>query len=224
MVARICRDTTVDFVITLTKGKIEELETVQLDNGCNGLEKQFKLYTTCTTTTMHLFDAQDKLKKYEKVSEIIDDYFVTRFNMYEQRKKYLIDTLARQMVILSNKSKYIKEVLEGTIDLRKKKREEVIDMLKGKNYHLKVDEEDYKYLIKLPMDAVTEENVAALEKETKQKAEELEVVKNKTIHKMWLDELEVLEKEYVKYREEREKQAFGSRIEEPKKKKIVVKK
>jgi len=74
------------------------------------------------------------------------------------------------------------------------------------------------------MDAVTEENVAALEKETKQKAEELEVVKNKTIHKMWLDELEVLEKEYVKYREEREKQAFGSRIEEPKKKKIVVKK
>jgi hypothetical protein len=43
MVARICRDTTVDFVITLTKGKIEELETVQLDNGCNGLEKQFKL-------------------------------------------------------------------------------------------------------------------------------------------------------------------------------------
>ena len=218
------RDTTVDFVITLTKGKIEELEAVQLDNGCNGLEKQFKLYTTCTTTNMHLFDAQDKLKKYEKVSEIIDDYFITRFNMYEQRKKYLIDTLTRQMVILSNKSKYIKEVLDGTIDLRKKKREEVIDMLKGKNYHLKADEEDYKYLIKLPMDAVTEENVAALEKETKQKAEELEVVKNKTIHKMWLDELEVLEKEYVKYREEREKQAFGSRIEEPKKKKIVVKK
>lgn len=218
------RDTTVDFVITLTKGKIEELEAVQLDNGCNGLEKQFKLYTTCTTTNMHLFDAQDKLKKYEKVSEIIDDYFITRFNMYEQRKKYLIDTLARQMVILSNKSKYIKEVLDGTIDLRKKKREQVIDMLKGKKYHLKADEEDYKYLIKLPMDAVTEENVAALEKETKQKAEELEVVKNKTIHKMWLDELEVLEKEYVKYREEREKQAFGSRIEEPKKKKIVVKK
>lgn len=218
------RDTTVDFVITLTKGKIEELEAVQLDNGCNGLEKQFKLYTTCTTTNMHLFDAQDKLKKYEKVSEIIDDYFITRFNMYEQRKKYLIDTLTRQMVILSNKSKYIKEVLDGTIDLRKKKREEVIDMLKGKKYHLKTDEEDYKYLIKLPMDAVTEENVAALEKETKQKAEELEVVKNKTIHKMWLDELEVLEKEYVKYREEREKQAFGSRIEEPKKKKIVVKK
>lgn len=218
------RDTTVDFVITLTKGKIEELEAVQLDNGCNGLEKQFKLYTTCTTTNMHLFDAQDKLKKYEKVSEIIDDYFITRFNMYEERKKYLIDTLTRQMVILSNKSKYIKEVLDGTIDLRKKKREEVIDMLKGKNYHLKADEEDYKYLIKLPMDAVTEENVAALEKETKQKAEELEVVKNKTIHKMWLDELEVLEKEYVKYREEREKQAFGARIEEPKKKKIVVKK
>lgn len=116
------RDTTVDFVITLTKGKIEELEAVQLDHGCNGLEKQFKLYTTCTTTNMHLFDAQDKLKKYEKVSEIIDDYFVTRFNMYEQRKKYLIDTLTRQMVILSNKSKYIKEVLDGTIDLRKKTR------------------------------------------------------------------------------------------------------
>lgn len=221
------RDTTVDFVITLTKGKIEELEAIQMENGCNGLEKQFKLYTTCTTTNMHLFDANDKLKKYDKVGEIIDGYFVTRLEMYEQRKQYLIDALQKQMVILTNKSRYIKEVLEGTIDLRKKKREQVVDMLRNKNYYSKPDEEDYKYLVKLPMDSVTEENVESLEKERKQKADELELVKNKPVRQMWLDELEVLEKEYVKYREEREKQAFGSRIEDAKiakKKKVVLKK
>jgi hypothetical protein len=131
------------------------------------------------------------------------------------------------MVILTNKSRYIKEVLEGTIDLRKKKREEVVDMLRNKNYYSKPDEEDYKYLVKLPMDSVTEENVESLEKERKQKADELELVKNKPVRQMWLDELEVLEKEYVKYREEREKQAFGSRIEDAKiakKKKVVLKK
>ena len=220
------RDTTVDFVITLTKGKIEELEAIQLEHGCNGLEKQFKLFTTCTTTNMHLFDAKDKLKKYETVNEIIDDYFTTRLEMYDQRKKYLIDAMTKQMMVFTNKSRYIKEVLEGTIDLRKKKREEVINMLKNKKYDVKEDDVDYKYLVKLPMDSVTQENVESLEKETKQKAEELELVKNKTIHKMWLDELEVFEKEYVKYREEREKQAFGNRVEDSKdkKKKVVVKK
>jgi DNA topoisomerase-2 len=84
------RDTTVDFTITLQKGKVEELEATQTDNGCNALEKLFKLYTTTSTTNMHLFDAEDKLKKYETVEEIIDDYFVTRLQLYVKRKEHLI--------------------------------------------------------------------------------------------------------------------------------------
>ena len=58
------KDTNVDFIITFAKGKLEELEQSKGDHGCNGLEKVLKLYTTNTTTNMHLFDANDTLQKY----------------------------------------------------------------------------------------------------------------------------------------------------------------
>jgi DNA topoisomerase-2 len=204
------KDTTVDFVITLQKGKLAELEAIKLDNGCNGLEKQFKLFTTGSTSNMHLFDANDKLKKYAKVSDIIDDYFDTRLHLYQTRKDYMIDSLQRELVLLSNKSKYIKENLDGTIDLRRKKRDEVNQLLLQKKYDVIDEDTDFKYLVKLPMDSVTEENVAKLLKEHGDKVAELEIVKSRTIQQMWSGELDTLSSEYAKYREERERSISGT--------------
>jgi DNA topoisomerase-2 len=204
------KDTTVDFVITLQKGKLAELEAIKLDNGCNGLEKQFKLFNTSSTSNMHLFDADDKLKKYANVREIIDDYYGTRLQMFQTRKDYMIDALTRELVLLSNKSKYIKENLDGTVDLRRKKREEVSNLLKEKGYDVIDEDEDFKYLVKLPMDSVTEENVAKVLKEHGDKVAELEVVKSRTIEQMWSSELDVLSAEYAKYREERERSISGT--------------
>ena len=198
------RDTTVDFIVTLHKGKLAELEAVSLDHGCNGLEKQLKLFTTNNTTNMHLFDAHDKLKKYEKVQEIINDYSVTRVELYQKRKEYLIGALSQDLMLLSNKSRYITELLEGSVDLRRKKKEEVVQMLKDKKYNVINQDAEYKYLVKLPMDSVTEENVERLNKEHADKVAELEYVKTTTTSQMWLKELDVLEKEYNKYREARE--------------------
>jgi DNA topoisomerase-2 len=204
------KDTTVDFVITLQKGKLAELEAIKLDNGCNGLEKQFKLFTSSSTSNMHLFDANDKLKKYANVRDIIDDYYGTRLQMFQTRKDYMINSLTKELVLLSNKSKYIKENLDGTIDLRRKKREEVSKLLKDKSYNVIDDDEDFKYLVKLPMDSVTEENVAKLLKEHGDKVAELEVVKSRTIQQMWSGELDTLSSEYAKYREERERSISGT--------------
>jgi DNA topoisomerase-2 len=217
------KDTTVDFVITLQKGKLAELEAIALDNGCNGLEKQFKLFTTNTTTNMHLFDAEDKLKKYAAVSDIIDDYYGTRLHLYQTRKDYMIAALTKELVLLSNKSKYIKENLDGTIDLRRKKREEVNLLLSQKGYDVIDEDTDFKYLVKLPMDSVTEENVAKLMKEHGDKAVELEVVKSRTIEEMWLGELDTLSSEYAKYREERKRSMMGVVVKKTSGTKVVKK-
>jgi DNA topoisomerase II len=203
------KDTTVDFTITLQKGKLEELESVQLEHRCNALEKLFKLYTTNTTTNMHIFNADDKLKKYDKVEEIIDDYFDTRLHLYGIRKAYLIDALEKELVILSNKARYIQELLDDTIDLRKKKKAEIVDMLQTKGYSVIENDNEYKYLVRMPMDSVSEENVNKLNKEHKDKSDELERIKETTIQQMWLSELHELGKEYVHYREERTQTALG---------------
>jgi DNA topoisomerase-2 len=212
------KDTSVDFTILFQKGKLAELELVNADHGCNGVEKLLKLYSTNSNTNMNLFNSEDKLKKYSTISEIIDDYYITRLEYYQERKKYIIQHLENQLLILSNKSRYIQELLDETIDLRKKKKTEIINILKGKNYAV-IDNDEYKYLLKMPMDSVSEENVAKLLKEFKDKSTELAIVKNTTAENMWKKELLELEKVYNEYILERERL-----MDEPKKKSVKKKK
>ena len=212
-------DTTVEFIIVFSKGKLEELESVKGEHECNGLEKLLKLYSTSSTTNMNLFNYEDKLKKYESVEEIIDDYYDIRLEYYEDRKENMIDALEKEIMILSNKARYIKEVLEDTIDLRKKKKQEIIEMLQSKTYDIIDNDEEFKYLVRMPMDSVSEENIEKLLKENGEKQDELERIKSTAIEQMWLSELEILEHEYTEYQKEREQSQLG----EIKKKKTITK-
>ena len=200
-------DTMVLFIITFAKGMLDELEgTVTTDNASvnvNGLEKVLKLYTTISTTNMHLFDEKDKLRKYDTVEEIIENYYKVRLGLYQERKDYLVSELKKEMVSLSNKARYITENLNGTIDLRKKKKDCILQLLREKGYDVLEEDEEYKYLVKMPMDSVTEENVLKLYKERDSKQSILDKTVNTTIHDMWLQDLTTLEKVYLEYKEER---------------------
>ena len=135
----------------------------------------------------------------------------------------MITALERELVLLSNKAKYIQENLDGTVDLRKKKREQVTELLASKGYD-NIDNDEYKYLVKMPMDSVTEENVEKLLKDKGNKETELETVKSKTIHKMWSEELDYLRNLYVEYKEERYRLMSGEDGSSKSSKKKVVSK
>ena len=204
------RDTNVDFTITFVKGKLDELVNTKCEHGRNGLEKVLKLYTTNTNTNMHLFDADDTLNKYETVSEIIDAYYEVRLQLYQTRKDNMIAELERELSLLSNKARYIMENLEGTIDLRKKKKDHIIVLLKEKEYDILDEDMDYKYLLKMPMDSVSEENVEKLNAEHDRKMSELDKVRSTTTSAMWLEELAQLLQEYLQYKEERTRESNGT--------------
>jgi DNA topoisomerase-2 len=215
------KDINIDFTITFTKGKLEEFEKLKGDYNCNGIEKLLKLYTTNSTTNMHLFDSKDVLQKYEKISDILDAYYETRLKLYLNRKEYLIDSIKKELILLSNKAKYIQENLNGTIDLRKMKKDQVIELLEKKGYDKMKDDNEYKYLVKMPMDSVTEENVNKLLTEKNNKENELEIIKNKSAGNLWLEELDILKISYLEYKEERERLMNS---EEKKNKKKVLSK
>jgi DNA topoisomerase-2 len=218
------KDTNIDFTITFSKGKLLELESISCDNNCNGLEKLLKLFSTSSTTNMNLFDSNDKLKKYDNVSDVIDDYYEVRLKYYSDRKTYLINQMEKELVVLSNKARYIQELLDNTIDLRKKKKDEINAMLNEKGYSVVDDDIDFKYLVKMPMDSVSEENVDKINKDYHNRVDELERVKSITIQQMWLSELQSLENEYVVYIKEREQCINGSKkIDKVKEKKFVKK-
>lgn len=196
-------DKTVDITLTLQNGLLEKLESAQCEFGCNGIEKVFKLYTTRSTTNMYMFDAQDVLKKYKSAIDIIKDYFKERLSLYEKRKTHIINSLEQELMILSNKAKYIQENLKGTIDLRGMKKAEIVDLLKDKKYDIIDEDNDYKYLVKMPMDSVSKENIDKLMKEKGEKECQLKKIKETSLQKMWTMELDDFEKEYAIYRNAR---------------------
>jgi DNA topoisomerase II len=218
-------EVTVDFTVVFPRGKLAQLEGEIDANQCNGVEKLLKLFTTVSTTNMHMFNSQRKLHKYSSPEEIIDEFYGVRINIYQKRKEYLINEMERKLVRLSNRAKYIQETLAGTIDLRRKKSEQVTELLTKKKYDM-IDG-DFKYLIKMPMDSVTEENVANIMKEKENTELELDTLRKTTVEKMWITELNTLEKEYAKYKTKREKiqtEGPSKKSSQATKKKVIVKK
>lgn len=216
------KDTTVDITVTLTKGTVESLNAKIIDeqSGCTELEKTLKLFAQMSTTNMHLFGADDKLRKYASPNEIIHDYFTTRFHVYGERKKSMLEQIQRDLLILTNKHRYIQSTLNGDIDLRRKKRTEITEMLMSHGFDMLDADTDYKYLTRMAMDSVTDENVEKLSKQYNEKQRELEILQATTIEQMWLNELEELSLEYTKHRE----QLRVATDSETKKKMIVQKK
>ena len=220
------KDTTVDITITMTKGTVGKLNGKVLDTttGVTELEKTLKLYTTMSTTNMHLFDAHDKLRKYVNPNDIIHDYFDTRMRLYVERKEFMIKQLERELIVLSNKHRYILGTLDGEIDLRRKKRSEITEMLTSKKFDMIDDDEDYKYLTKMSMDSVTEENVEKLSRQYNDKKHELEVLKDTTTEQMWSKELDELYAEYTNHRRQLQLSTGGSSEKKKVTKKVLIKK
>ena len=216
------KDTNVNIILTLQKGKLEELESTPGDHPqTNALEKALKLYNTNSTTNMHLFDANDKLKKYTNIPDIIDDYYIQRLALYHTRKTHLLKAMDAEIILLTNKSRYIQEILDDTIDLRKKKKEVVIELLESKGYQPIHEDNEFKYLTKMPMDSVTEENVAKLLSEEAEKRAEKEELVAKTPEQLWMAELDMFHSHYQVYKEERQRALLGDPVVV--KKKVVLK-
>ena len=215
----LCTEVSVNFTVVFPRGKLAELIGQVDAQGIDGVEKLLKLTTTIKTSNIHMFDDNCKLKKFENVDDIIREYYDVRMTAYQRRKAYLVDAMTQKMLLLTNKAKYIEYTLVDKIDLRRKTTAEVDDML-YKNGFSKIDN-DYKYLVKMPMDSVTNENVAKLRKERDDTQRELDVLIGTTLEEMWLKELELLETEYSKYKKVREEL---QRADNSGEKKITIKK
>jgi len=205
----VCTEVAVDIVVAFPRGRLAELEASSDEvTGINGVEKLLKLSTTVSTTNMHMFNNECKLHKYTSVEEVIEEFYGVRLATYGKRKAFLIDDLQKKLVKLSNRAKYILATLDGSVDLRKKKADVVTELLTTRGFAL-IDG-DFKYLIKMPMDSVTEENVERILKEKGDAEAELKVLQATSLETMWLTELNELQKEYAVYKKKRENIQAGS--------------
>ncbi|KAI3510850.1 hypothetical protein L1887_17987 [Cichorium endivia] len=120
-------DTTVNFEIIMTAEQMNKAKQ-------EGLLKKFKLTTNLNTSNMHLFDANGVIKKYDTPEQILEDFFHLRLDYYERRKTALLRELGKATLILENKVRFIKEVVEGTIIVSNRKKADLFAELAKKGF------------------------------------------------------------------------------------------
>jgi len=192
-------ENTVHFVLTLTPENMAIVEKM-------GLEKTFKLKSSFSTSNMVLFDADGKIAKYDSPLDILKEFVNLRLQVYDKRKRYLINKLTREKDILSNKARFILMVVKGDLELRKRKKADLLKELRDRKFtpwsefealscKEKTEEEaaakggeeksDYDYLLGMPLWNLTLEKVEELQGEFEKKKEELQVIIGTAIEMMW---------------------------------------
>ena len=187
-------DTDINITIKLIKGKLLSLLSKKIDYNCNLFEKTFKLFTTRTTTNMHLFDHKQQMKLYSGPEDIINAYIPVRLELYIKRKNNMIRYLEKIVKVLHNKARFIEEQCNDKIDMRKKTASEVKDMLTTAQYAT-IDQK-FDYLTSMPFSSVLEENSTKLRNERDKNINLLEKLRKLTAEKLWLRELKVFKKKY----------------------------
>jgi DNA topoisomerase-2 len=197
-------DSVVDITVTFHPSyphtpKDLQAAIVDAEAGTNKLEKLLGLFTTQSTTNMNLFDAREKLRKYATIYDIIEDYYSERLALYAKRKAAMLAQLANELRLLTNRAKYIQEVLDDKLELRRQTKEAIFAKMTEHGYEHIDGDTEFKYLLKMPMDSVTDENVKHLLGDRDTKRAQHQELTETSIEALWTRDLDELEVEYRKW-------------------------
>ena len=167
--------------------------------------KTLKLTSSRETSTsnMFLYDRHHKLKKFQSATEILDDFYEARLEMYVKRREYWLNELRKEADILEDKVKFIRGLIKGEIDLRAKAKvvvdEELLAYGLRRVYPNADSEPTFDYLTSMAMHMMTKEKAEELEKKCQDKLKELQDLEDTSPQTIWAGELKELKDVITKY-------------------------
>ena len=141
---------------------------------------------------MHVFDEKCAIRKMHSPEEILDRFYKVRKEHYVTRKKYLVDKLHSDYLLLEAKIRFIRLVIEERIVLFNKKKDFIVKQLVEITPPLLKINDSWDYLLDLKIHVLTEEKIKDLENKMKSMSEELKILKQISIPDMWKSELHTL--------------------------------
>ena len=198
-------ESTIKFILKFRPGLLNQMR-ICLEK----LEKKLKLTTHISSTNMHLHDENEMIKKYKSPEEILTNFYDVRLMYYHKRREYLLKKLKRELDIISSKVRFIEDIIEENIIIFRKKKDEVIKILKANKYpmfdltvdvtHPNCDKEgNYNYLTGMQIHSFTLERIEELKKQKENKLAEVNDLESKTEKDIWKDDLDNLLTEYNKW-------------------------
>lgn len=117
-------DTTVRYVISFLPGEFDKLLSEP-----GGFHRVFKLTSSVAITSMHAFDHNNCLRRYENSAVILKEFYALRLDYYEKRKRYLEGMLKAEADKLSDQARFITMKCSRELVVENKKRKAMIDEL-----------------------------------------------------------------------------------------------
>jgi DNA topoisomerase-2 len=154
------------------------------------IEKELKLIKSFSTNNMYLFNEKCILTKYNTPIDILLEFFDIRIEYYTKRREYLIEKLQKELLFLQSKARFITEYIDGKLDINKRSKEYIIQLLQTNNYPQ--DDNSYDYLLRLPIYSMTLEKINDLNTQCEKKTSELNFIKNNTPEQLWKIDLQQL--------------------------------
>ncbi|QLQ78910.1 hypothetical protein HG537_0B02580 [Torulaspora globosa] len=96
---------TIKFIIELTQEEMEKTRKI-------GFYERFKLTSSISLNNMVAFSPQSKIKKYDSVAEILEEFFYVRLEYYQKRKDYMANRLQWEVEKFSHQVRFIKMIIE----------------------------------------------------------------------------------------------------------------
>ena len=170
------------------------------------LEKTLKLSRSFTTNNMYLFSEDLILTKYNKVTDILLDFYDIRIDFYRLRKEYTIKQLTNELILLNAKIRFINEYINGVLDINRKSKDYIVSLLEERDYPKLchnvsesktteaegVTRKSYDYLVRMPLISLSLERIQELESQRDKRQTELDTIRSKTERDLWKDDLQNL--------------------------------
>lgn len=160
----------------------------------NKFEAEFKMLTTrpLSTSNMHLYTEDGKIKKYESAEQILCEFYHVRLKYFQKRKDHKIQKLEGELKFLDARIRFIDDIVSERLGVMNVKRDVIIEYLREHDFP--TNDDSYDYLIKMPIHNLTYEKKKELEKESSDKHNTLQDIRGRSLHQMWTEDLDALEK------------------------------
>jgi DNA topoisomerase-2 len=173
-------------------------------------EKRFKLTSTVRTTNMVCFDMNSNIIKYNCVGTMIEHFYTARLAAYAARKARELERLQREATEHDAKARFIRGVLEGSIELRRASDEEIVVAMKTHSLPPLTKPTDpesvdaYEYLLRMRMDRVKAAAVIEQEKAVEAAKAAILRLEGTRVEDLWLQDLEEFQAAWAAMRQARE--------------------
>lgn len=172
------------FVVKMTRAQTSKKSEADLVNLLK-LTKSFKENYT-------FLNEHGVVTVYDSYEDIIKEFVEVRVRYYDIRKEHMLAVLRRELLILKNRVKFIKDVHSGAIVVNKRSKDDIERQLTDGGYD-QVDD-SFDYLLRMQIWSLTKEKAAALMDELRAKKDEFIELRDKDVKEWYLEELDELMK------------------------------